>query len=234
MKTRTVTHELPVISAASNEELLRLMARKHDSRSVADQAFTEFYNRHRQYLKARLCKAARGWLDEDGVSDLVQDTFLRVYEKAHTYKGKGLQDELEERKFVRAWLNTTAINLLRDWLRTRKGLRFENFDDEKVVWEAENKLRLARYARFHQSPETELIHRAFDCLSEREQAVLRIYGQFASPDDQQLTIPDAELEDLARNLDTSKENIRQIKKRARDKIEKYVELHSQQKGGNQQ
>lgn len=234
MKTRTVTHELPVISAASNEELLRLMARKHDSRSVADQAFEEFYNRHRQYLKARLCKAAQGWLAEDGVSDFVQDTFLRVYEKAHTYIGKGLQDGLEEQKFVRAWLNIIATNLLRDWLRTRKGLCFENFDDDKVVWEAESKLRLARYARFHRSPETELIHQAFDVLSEKEQIVLRIYGQFASPDNQQLTIPDAELEELARNLNTSKENIRQIKKRARDKIEKYVELHSQQKGGNQQ
>ncbi len=234
MKTRTVTHELPVISTASNEDLLRLMARKDECLSAANQAFAEFYYRHRQYLKARLCNVARGWLDENGVSDFVQDTFLRVYEKAHTFKGKGLQDELEEQKFVRAWLNTIATNLLRDWLRTRQGLRFETFDDENVVREAEGKLWLARHARFHKSPETELIHRAFDTLSERERDVLRVYGQFASPDNQQLTIPDAELEKLARNLNTSKENIRQIKKRARDKIEKFVELHSHQKGGNQQ
>lgn len=234
MKTRTVTHELPVISAASDEELLRLMARKDDSRSVADQAFAEFYNRHRQYLKARLCKAAQSWLDEDGVLDLVQDTFLRVYEKAHTYKGKGLQDELDERKFVRAWLNTIATNLLRDWLRTRKGLRFENFDDEKIVREVDSNLRIAKHARFHRSPATELIHQALDSLSEREQTVLRFYGLSVSPDDRQLKSPDAELEELALNLNTSKENIRQIKNRARDKIEKYVELHSQQKGGNQQ
>jgi RNA polymerase sigma factor (sigma-70 family) len=245
MKIQAVIHELPVIETVSNEELLRLMAGNNENPIAASLALAEFYKRHKKFLEKCLHKEASDWLDDDAKLDFVHDTFLRAFEKAHTFKGRELQDEIAERKLVRKWLSTIATNLLRDWLRARKELRFESFDDDKIRAEADSKLSFRRFARFQQSPENGLLHEAFSSLSERERDVLRIYGIFVEFEDKQLavpdrglnelarkqlTIPDKELDELARNLNISKDNIRQIKHRALEKIKNFIHLHAHQKG----
>lgn len=248
MNTQAVICGIPVIETVPNEELLRFMAVKNEYPDAARQAFEEFDRRHRDYLKKCIHKIASTWrslIDEDAEQDFVQEALLRAFEKAHTFKGQGFQDEAAERKWARAWLGTIATNLLRDWLRTRKVVKFEDLDDDKINHEVECKLSSERYGRFQRSPESELRHEAFGSLSEREQAVLRIYGVYAEFDDlqfsapgeeqnkqarRQLTISDKELDELARNLSTSKGNIRQIKHRAIEKIKRYVQSHAHQKG----
>jgi hypothetical protein len=86
MKTEIITRGAVVISEASNELLLSLMAERNNDRPLAEQAFTEFYNRHQGYVLRIACKAANGLLDDDEKLDLVQETFIKAHEKAHTFK----------------------------------------------------------------------------------------------------------------------------------------------------
>ena len=86
METEIGSRGTLVISEASDELLLNLMANRNTDQASAEQAFTEFYNRHKGYVFLTAGKTANGLLANDEKSDLVQETFIRAYEKAHTFK----------------------------------------------------------------------------------------------------------------------------------------------------
>lgn len=71
------------------------------------EAFEELMRRHQGWARAMLRGMVR---DRDLADDLVQEAFSRVYQHAHTYKGKG--------SFV-GWLRRIAANLAKDSIRKR-------------------------------------------------------------------------------------------------------------------
>jgi len=227
METETITHGALVISEASNELLLRLMAGRNNDQALAEQAFTEFYNRHQGYVFHVACKAANGLLDDDEKFDLVQETFIRAYEKAHTFKGGALDDATQERRWARAWLGKIANNLLIDKMRKKKGVLLLNYDDESVKREAELKRAVASLPK---SSEQLLVQEALERLTEREQRILRLAALNYSPGDKELRISDSDLDELATTYNVSKASIRQTKKRAKEKVKNYLEVRFQQKG----
>lgn len=224
-----ITRGRPAISEASNELLLSLMAGRNNDPASAEQAFAEFYNRHRDYVFRIACKAANGLFDDDEKLDLVQETFIRVYEKAHTFKGRAFDDVTQERKWARAWLGVIANHLLIDKLRKNKGVRLLSYDDEQVKREAEWK-RVA--ASLPKSSEHRLVHEALEQLTEKEQWILRLAALNYSPGNKELRIPDADLDELAKTYNVSKASIRQTKNRAKEKVKNYLEARFQQKGGD--
>jgi len=229
METDLITHKALVISETSNERLLSLMAKRNDDSALADQAFTEFYNRHRDYVFHVACKAASGLLDDDEKSDLAQETFIRAYEKSHTFKGRIFDDATQERKWARAWLGKIANNLLIDNLRKKKGALLLSYDDEKVRREAEWK-RID--ASLPKSSGHSLVQEALDLLAEKERQILRLAALNYSPGDKELRIPESDLDELAKTYNVSKDSIRQTKKRAKEKVRKYLEARFRQKGGD--
>ncbi|HKQ79612.1 MAG TPA: sigma-70 family RNA polymerase sigma factor [Blastocatellia bacterium] len=229
METDLITREAPVISETSNERLLSLMAKRNDDLALADQAFTEFYNRHRDYVFRVACKAAIGLLDDDEKSDLAQETFIRAYEKSHTFKGKIFDDATQERKWARAWLGKIANNLLIDKLRKKKGALLLSYDDEKVRREAEWKRVDASLPK---SSGHGFVQEALELLAEKERQILRLAALNYSPGDKELRIPESDLDELAKTYNVSKDSIRQTKKRAKEKVRKYLEARFRQKGGD--
>src|SRR5882762_7691323 len=99
----------------TDEDLLAYMAMQGEDRPGAEEAFTEFYRRHKRYL-SYICRAYQGTLREDGVSSLVQDTFLRVYQKAHKYKPNPSSCDDSSRR-VKAWMGRIARNIFLSQLR---------------------------------------------------------------------------------------------------------------------
>src|SRR5262245_45220684 len=129
METEIITHGALNISEASDELLLNLIANRNTDQASADQAFTEFYNRHKRYVFLAAGKAVNRFFDNDEKSDIVQETFIRAYEKAHTFKGAASDDATQERRGARAWLGKIANNLLIDKMRKKKGVLLLNYDD---------------------------------------------------------------------------------------------------------
>src|SRR5438105_3339854 len=76
----------------SDEDLLVFMTMRSDDLAVANAAFAEFYERHVHYLFRRCRGATSRILDESGAWDIVQETFIRVYERAATFDAKGITD----------------------------------------------------------------------------------------------------------------------------------------------
>jgi len=219
-----ITHGALVISEASDELLLSLMANRNTDQALAEQAFTEFYNRHQGYVFRIACKLANGLFDDDEKLDLVQETFIRSYEKAHTFKGRALNDATQERRWARAWLGKIANNLLIDKMRKKKGVLLLSYDDESVKREAELKRAVASLPR---SLEQRIVQDALEQLTEKEQRILRLAALNYSPGAKELRIPDTDLDELATTYNVSKDSIRQTKKRAKEKVKNYLEARLQ-------
>ncbi len=231
METELLTREAQAINDASNARLLSLMAARNNDSSLADQAFTEFYGRHKDYVLRVTYKAANGLMDDGEKSDLVQETFIKAYEKAHTFRGMALDDVIQERKLARAWLGKIARNILIDWLRKKKGALLLSYDDEKIKYEAE---RQRTIGGFPKSSEHYLVQEALEQLTEKERQILRLAALKYTPGDRELRIPASDLGELAKTYNVSKDSIRQTKKRAKEKVRMYLESRFQQERGDTQ
>jgi hypothetical protein len=62
METEIVARGALVNSEASDKLLLSLIAHENTDRALAEQAFTEFYNRHKRYVFLTAGKMANGLL----------------------------------------------------------------------------------------------------------------------------------------------------------------------------
>jgi RNA polymerase sigma factor (sigma-70 family) len=224
METEKITRGALIIGEASDELLLNLIANRDTDRALVNEAFTEFYNRHKRYVFLTAGKMANGLFDNDEKSDLAQETFIKAFEKAHTFKGNGSDDPTQERRWTRAWLGKIANNLIIDKIRKKKGIQLLSYDDEMLKPEAELK---RAGANLPMSSERRLVQEAMGQLTEKEQQILWLAALNCSPGDKELRIPDSDLDELATTYNVSKASIRQTKKRAKDKVKNYLEAHLQ-------
>ena len=191
---------------------------------------------------------------EAGVSDLVLMTFERAFEHADTFNGNGNLDQRHSRARTFQWLATMSKNLMLDWLKSISKehplpLTSIMIPDHQVV-HAQEETVPRRYVRLldntaenlndptayqecignddevllTMSVESECLQKALATLTEREREIILISAQY-SVDGKQLRLPQDVLDGLCKRLKTTKENIRTIRKRAYNKIKKYVETH---------
>jgi RNA polymerase sigma factor (sigma-70 family) len=208
-------------STESDEDLLVYIAMRGEKRVAADAAFTEFYNRHVAYLYGICRRIYCGLLGDAGVVDLVQAVFLRVYDRADTYDRNMASDQAASSQRVRAWMGMIAANILRSSLRHQPPLKLTDDLDEKE-----------QAAMFQPSPDwisalpsLRLIAfcEALDTLSEKERDVLIVWAEYYRFGSKFQRLPDDISASLAERWNTTPGNVRQIRKRAIDKIRKHVE-----------
>ena len=206
------THDAAAVRAASDAVLLTLMAQRHTDAATARLAWEEFYHRHCAYLYNVACRV--GIVNASDCYDLVHETFLRVFEKANTFKGDGTTDSAQSRRQVRAWIGRIAHNIFQDMLRRLKGDRAAAIrlqDDAKIRPQAVG-------PDDPPSPVLQAILQAIDSLSEREQEIIRVTWQYYTPGQKQQRLPHDVVARLARDLNTTPENLRKIRQRAVRKI----------------
>ena len=145
--------------------------------------------------------------------DLVADTFRRAYEHAGTFDGGGVTDPERQRLRTRAWLGRIAQRLAQSTLRgqSRTPMRFLDQDEWQNV--AQPQPRAAE-----DMARTERVREALMALSERERLVLRVTLQWYRPGEEHQRLPNDIAADLARTLQTTPENLRQIRRRAMRKV----------------
>ena len=114
----------------SDFELIRRMADRQTDSEGARTAWAHFYIRHHDSLSL-VCAYDYGYLlGQEGVEDLVQDTFWRAFERAGTFDHAEVCDTLVQPRKCRGWLARIAENLVRDRYREQPQLQLT--DDEEI------------------------------------------------------------------------------------------------------
>ena len=201
-------------------DLIRRMADQRSDFAAAKEAWEQFYLRHHRVL-IYICMSDHGYLlGQDDVKDVVQDTFLKAFSRAETFNyQESCQADIQERK-CRAWLAAIAENIVRDRFRGQPEI---SIVDETEVERIESPGQETTDETEIPEPERlKLLKSGFACLSEIEQTVLRATMSWWQPDQQHQRMPNAAMQELSRQIDRSPENIRKIRSRAIDKLEKYV------------
>ncbi len=210
------------LTAACDAELLRRMAEGGHGSKRGPDAWAEFYNRHKAYLYGVFTRAHGKDIGEARVTEIVQDTFVRAYQRAQTYRPAGVsaQDDDAGRKQVRAWLGRIAENILRDSFRR----------EPQVVFMEESELEAEHDQAVHEDSDSLppsagalKLERALAQLTVREQEVLRVTGFWYERGQRQQRLPNSVMAKLTADLNTTPENIRQIRARATKKLRNIME-----------
>lgn len=217
MKQTQELGQKALLQSKTDEELLAYLDSSGIERGLIDFAFGEFYSRHARYLHFICKRDYQTTLGEEGVRDLVQETFIRVYEKASTFKTDGITDKDKLTLRTRGWLRRIAANLFlskrRDQTSVPEILPGSDLL-ESVVESHPNDEEVPQ-----ESPEMALIKEALLTLSEREREIMQTAYQWYEPGKK---LPSHIIDELTERYKTTPENIRKIRSRARQKIEAYL------------
>lgn len=205
------------LSQETDEDLLVFMTMRKEDPSVANEAWAEFYRRHIDYMCEKCRAVCKGILAGSGPEDLAQLTFIRAYERAITFKTGGVSDPDMLRLRVRAWLGRIAQNIYRDMLRGRKDSK-ELAVDEEELEEAPEQVQAAPTTSSYKR----VLDEAIDALSEKKQHVLRVTYQYNQPGKKHQRLPNHVAEELAKTLNTTSDNIRQLRRRALREISQFI------------
>ena len=221
----------PDLTGAPDEDLLALMARQDDEESaaIARAAFDAFYKRHERFVYYACRRRFSGFIDEATTEDLVDDTFIRVYERAETFRPSESSDPDKRRGWVRAWLITIAANLLRSSFRANAGAIEVQLTDEE--WSQLDEDTCGGTSAEPEPLENQLVREAFEQILNAKQklvveATLDSYKVDSGRKQQRLSNEDSKA--LAEKLGTTPEDVRQTRKRAYKKMREYVQARLQQ------
>ena len=204
----------------TDHDLLVYMAMADAEPEYAQAAWEVFYGRHAGYLHAVCCRAYGQMLaGETGVADVVAETFRIAYQQATKFDAAGITCPERLRLRVRAWLGWIARRLVRDLLRGRS--RSPAWTLELDEWQRVPEADRPAAA----SDEQRLVRQALEALDEREQLVVRTTLQWYRADSAHQRLPNDVAADLARTLQTTPENLRQIRRRAMMKITDFMAAH---------
>jgi RNA polymerase sigma factor (sigma-70 family) len=206
-------------------ELIQRMADQRSNFAAAREAWEQFYLRHYRVLMYINMSDHGYLLGQDDINDVVQDTFLKAFNRAESFDyQESCPADVQERK-CRAWLAAIAENIVRD--RFRGHIEISVVDETTFERSEATRQETAEETEIPEPERLRLLKLGFASLSEIEQTVLRATMSWWQPDQQHQRMPNAAMQELSRQIDKSPENIRKIRSRAMDKLEKYVDENVQ-------
>jgi RNA polymerase sigma factor (sigma-70 family) len=230
MKAAEPVETHPDLTGAPDEDLLAWMATRDDEESAAKSqaAFAAFYNRYEGYVYNRCRGRFSGFIDEDTTKYLVGDTFLRVYEKAGTFRPSEASDPDQRRRELKAWLVTIAANRLFSSFRAYKGAQEVQLTDEE--WAQLDEDTCGGVSAESEPLEHRLVREAFEQLNDKQKLVVEatLDSFKVEPSRKQQRLSNEVSKALADKLGTTPEDVRQIRRRAYRKMREYVQARLQQ------
>ncbi|MEZ4439767.1 MAG: sigma-70 family RNA polymerase sigma factor [Polyangiaceae bacterium] len=187
-----------------------------DDASAARAAEREIYARHVRYLFGIINKRRDQLVKLAGLSveDLVQDTFLRAFDRAATYRGLEDTDEDRSRRRTRAWLGRIAQNLIMDGFRRFREVAASDFLDQVTVAGPDSPPS--------SRPDLAPIQAAMETLTDREQDILRVTAMFHKAG-KPGRLPNDVSAELSKRWGISNDNLRAIRSRALKKLSRALE-----------
>ena len=220
----------------TDDVLVSYMAMQHDDADAARAAWHALYVRHHGYLIGILLRTFGGDLGgRQGAADLAIDAFRAFFEWAgkqddpdHAGARFRHDDPGRTRRAVRGYMTRIAKNLFTDQFRGPRAEQAKhevNIDDE--AWE-----RAWSRVTSPLPPEMLSLHeRAFELLTEREAEILRLSLLWYDPDAARFQFPPGEAEKLADALETTPENLRQLRSRALRRLRNALAQEQAEVGG---
>jgi RNA polymerase sigma factor (sigma-70 family) len=204
-------------SKDSDYDLLEMMSWKDSDPADAKGAWGAFYQCHAKYLYNILLRAIKGLAREETAAEILQETFIRVFEKgAASFKATKESNPDKIRGHVRVWLGKIAKNLMND---TFQGKNLDEIHFTLEEWQEQPGAERPNY-----SPRNEALYELLETeLTDRESSILRVYYMYYDPREPLKKLPRNVLQNIADQFDLTPENIRQIKSRAIKKIKKAQE-----------
>lgn len=221
----------PDLTGAPDEDLLVWMARQDDVESAAKAqvAFATFYERHQRFVYKACRRRFSDFIDEATTEDLVDDTLIRVYERAGQFRPGESSDPDQRRGRVRAWLVTIAANLLRSSFRANAGAKEVHLTDQE--WAQLDEDTCGGMSAEPEPLEHRLVREAFELvLNAKQKLIVEATLDSFKVDHgrKQQRLSNEESKALAEKLGTTPEDVRQTRKRAYKKIREYVQARLQQ------
>lgn len=206
----------------SIEDLLLIISDQKENKERSQDGFIELYRRYSEDLT----QAVAGYLKSKGIynvemhKSIISNVFLEVYENPLSFKYDNKKHKSEESAF-KAWIYIIARNEFADLIR--HSIKFTEIHTLGI----ENDL-IERYADVDIEEEIvsgnrKLLDSALSVLSEREcHILLTCFDYF---EDGKNTPSDV-LDYLCEYWGTTRDNVRQIKKRSLDKVRLRLEVLS--------
>lgn len=212
-----------LLQSESDFGVLRLMADK--DRAWVNAAVQEFYDRHKDYLWKTCADVAENLGCDAWVEDVFQDTFHCAWKTAGKFEFPECPKD-DEDNVVKGWLGQIARNLLCDrWRKTR----YERTRTDAQWAALAEKMTAARVDSAEEptlpkdEPEARQLDEAMETLTDREAHVLRVTSQFHRLGKKFQRLPNGIVDELAETFNTTPENLRKIRERAKRKVRQYVE-----------
>jgi len=207
----------------TSEDLLVIISMQKEEPEAAQLAFREFHNRFKNYVWKVAVSLARGIYDpnQEGIArDIFNNTFLDVFRNytKESYFDPSQCTDIE--KGIKAWLSGIARNHFRRMIEAvQKASRVSYLEafPERPFFDPDD----TDEEEMADPPPMIVLKRALQTLSDRDQEILLIAVQFEEegrlPKEMRLT--------LCEKYGLSQDSLRQVKKRAKEKIEKYMQEH---------
>jgi RNA polymerase sigma factor (sigma-70 family) len=214
------------LDSDTDAALLRRVADRATGEAEARAAEAVFYRRHVRYLFAVLSRKKASLLTLAGLSaeDLVQETFMRAFDRAHTYREPSAPVSAEiGTARTRAWLGRVAIHLLADHLNRLREVSATPYLERLSADEPDDEPL--------DGSNVALVSEGLDSLTEREREVLRVTALYAKVGEKHGRLPNAVSQDLATRWGTTNDNIRAIRVRAMKKLKSFLSARGLQEGG---
>ncbi|MBD3636596.1 MAG: sigma-70 family RNA polymerase sigma factor [Crocinitomicaceae bacterium] len=197
--------------------------------AIAKESFAEFFERYKGFLIKVCRKCCYSFDSSDQLADDVfQNTFIKVYHKAQTFKLKDPESTQNAENEIKAWLSRIAYHELINFLRENpdeKNLSNpfrQKSSDFAEIAEVDNLSELKEDYK-STSIEKNILDQALGLLTEREKYILLTYMQYFDPNQPLGHLPDDVLNGLCVKFEISPENARQIKRRSLKKLETEIE-----------
>jgi RNA polymerase sigma factor (sigma-70 family) len=218
------------LEAEPDHHLVELMALKGEDEKIAMRACEELYGRHAGFL-LEWC-STKGWvIFGEAAEDFVNDTFIRAYDGAGSFKGNDKWSAEVSGKKVRLWLMRILRNANIDRYRSQADERRARRRAETEFLPAEVRTDEHIIDLSSQPPTSadelpvnpELVRVAEQVLEELtpfEQRVAQTLIEFFNPITQEVEMPAEVRKGICMEFKISESSLNVYRKRARDRLRK--------------
>lgn len=197
----------------SDEDLFVLMSFKKENEKEAQEAFRIFYERYKRLLWS-LCYSVCTKLDIENGKEyakyIFNNTMVSIYEHP-TYDSR--------KSKLSTWMSKIAYNealdLIKDYITNdTKNIPLNETITTSIPDKDDNDIIVE-----YDTPEKRILNEALNLLSERDREILLSCIMYQ---EENKHLSNEVLDELSRKFATTSVNIRQIKKRALDKVKMYI------------
>lgn len=207
--------EKQIDSSYSDEDLFVLMSFKKDNEVEAQEAFQIFYYRYSKLLWS-LCYSVCTKLDvnngKEFASYIFSNTMTAIYEHP-TYDAS--------KSKLSTWMSRIAYHEALDLIKEH------GMNNHKVIIPINEEMTTStpdnNEVVEHNTPQKKILDEALNLLTERDREIL---FTCIMHQEEKKHLPDEVLMQLSNRYNTTPVNIRQIKKRALDKVKAYISQNS--------